>query len=345
MSPAHSLTRREFLKLSAAGLLSGLFAELGVFPALARELPVTKQGRMVYSGQKLYEAPSFEAPHLRLSGRDEIIDIVAETTGGHPDDYNRLWYRLADGSYTYSGWAQPVETRLNQPVQQVPESGQLAEITVPFTQIHTQPDSYHRRGQRFYYGTTYWVLEVVNNTTENTTWYKVEPRRDKGFFYIQAEHMRLIPDEELSLLSPEVPPELKLIHIDLASQSLVAFEDDHPVLMTRISSGAKGTRTPLGLFRTYHKGASIHMSNQDDSADYDLPGVPWVSFFTGTGISFHGTYWHNDYGTPRSHGCVNLTMPASKFIYRWTLPVVPPDVDYLHKPGEGTLIQIISSER
>jgi lipoprotein-anchoring transpeptidase ErfK/SrfK len=88
------------------------------------------------------------------------------------------------------------------------------------------------------------------------------------------------------------------------------------------------------------------MSNDGEEGaghPYDLPGVPWVSFFTGTGISFHGTYWHNDYGQPRSHGCVNLTPADAKFIYRWTRPAVPPETQYLHLPGEGTLVQIVTT--
>jgi lipoprotein-anchoring transpeptidase ErfK/SrfK len=76
---------------------------------------------------------------------------------------------------------------------------------------------------------------------------------------------------------------------------------------------------------------------------FDLPGVPWVTFFTSTGVSFHGTYWHNDYGTPRSHGCVNLLPEDAKFLYRWTNPVVPADTPYLHQPGTGTRVEIVSS--
>jgi lipoprotein-anchoring transpeptidase ErfK/SrfK len=68
---------------------------------------------------------------------------------------------------------------------------------------------------------------------------------------------------------------------------------------------------------------------------YNLPGVPWCSFFTGSGHAFHGTYWHNDYGHPRSNGCINLPSSVSKWLYRWTSPVVPPNVDYLHVPGQG----------
>ena len=69
------------------------------------------------------------------------------------------------------------------------------------------------------------------------------------------------------------------------------------------------------------------MASEDLAAanSYDLPGVPWVSYITGSGISFHGTYWHNDFGKPRSHGCINLSPEAARWIYRWTLPAVPFD--------------------
>ena len=79
------------------------------------------------------------------------------------------------------------------------------------------------------------------------------------------------------------------------------------------------------------------------ASGFDLPGVPWVLYITEGGISFHGTYWHNDYGKPRSHGCINLPSEGAKFIYRWTRPEVPPDVDYLHLPGQGTQVSIIHS--
>ncbi|MEJ2353252.1 MAG: L,D-transpeptidase, partial [Anaerolineales bacterium] len=59
-----------------------------------------------------------------------------------------------------------------------------------------------------------------------------------------------------------------------------------------------------------------------------------------SGIAFHGTYWHNDYGRPRSHGCINLTSRAAKWIYRWTLPVVPPDQQRVYEDF-GTRVDVI----
>jgi lipoprotein-anchoring transpeptidase ErfK/SrfK len=77
------------------------------------------------------------------------------------------------------------------------------------------------------------------------------------------------------------------------------------------------------------------------SADgFDLPGVPWVSFITDDGMAFHGTYWHNNFGKARSHGCVNVPTPAAKWIYLWSLPSMPAGEVYLYNPP-GTAVEVI----
>src|SRR3972149_6247476 len=93
------------------------------------------------------------------------------------------------------------------------------------------------------------------------------------------------------------------------------------------SSGSAGAAywTPEGDFVTFRKRPSRHMSAGNLASGYDLPGVPWVAYITEEGVSFHGTYWHNDFGTPRSHGCINMNPEAAHSLYRWTYPVVPRD--------------------
>ena len=202
-----------------------------------------------------------------------------------------------------------------------------------------------RRGYRLYYTSTHWVTGVVVNPKEKSIWYRIYDRLLQKSFYAAAYDVRLIPQEELTPLSPDVPEQGKHVHVDLATQTVTAFEGERTVLVTRCSSGDKGSGTPLGPYRTFHKGPSIHMTNQGDAVShvYDLPGVPWVSFFTGTGVALHGTYWHNDYGRPRSRGCVNLRPADAKFLYRWTRPVVPPEIPYLYRPGEGTGVEVTTS--
>jgi hypothetical protein len=222
--------------------------------------------------------------------------------------------------------------------------GALGEVTVPSSDTRRASSVFADRGYRIYFSTTHWIIALVVNRDEKNFWYKIYDRETREFLYVPAHEMRVVPSNELGTLSPEVPQEEKRIYVNLASQSVTAFEGEKPVLVARCASGAKGTETPPGDFRTYHKGPSIHMTNQGDGTEntYHLPGVPWVSFFTGSGVAFHGTYWHNDYGRPSSRGCVNLTPGDAKFIYRWTQPEVPTGTPYLNQPGEGTRVQVVS---
>ena len=302
---------------------------------------------MTLSGIVLYDDPSFKARKLHLFGRDEVVKITDEVDGDWGNPFNSKWFQVNNEGYAYSGWLQPVETRYQRPSYQIAETGQLGEVTVPFSDTHLTPSLWDKRGYRIYYGTTHWVKSVTVNAHEKGVWYELYDSHLQESFYAPATDLRLVPDEELRPLSPDVPEERKHIHVDTATQSVTAFEDEQAVLTARCSSGGRGTRTPLGEFSTYHKGPTIHMTNDgasDAGRGYDLPGVPWVSFFTGSGISFHGTYWHNDFGQPRSHGCVNLLPADARFIYRWTRPSVPPDTQYLHLPGEGTRVEIVSSQ-
>jgi lipoprotein-anchoring transpeptidase ErfK/SrfK len=79
------------------------------------------------------------------------------------------------------------------------------------------------------------------------------------------------------------------------------------------------------------------------ASSYDLPGIPWVSYILDNGISFHGTYWHNQYGQPRSHGCINLTPQDALWIYRWTSPAVPLEKATIEEKT-GTMVNIIENE-
>ena len=336
------ITRREFIKLISAGSLAFALKDLQVPRALAADYP--KHGRVTWSGIPLYDGPTFNANQIYNFRADEVVEITSIEENGEPGNpYNSVWYEV-NGGYTYSGWLQPVETNYQKPNFYIHEAGQLAEISVPYSITRKDPYVYADNAHRIYYGSTHWITKVIVTRDEKSIWYQIYDYYLKRHFYVPAHDMRIIPNDELTLLSPEVPQEEKKIVVDLSTQLVTAFEGEKMVFSERCSSGVKGTDTPKGDFLSYHKGPSIHMTNEGDAVEqesvYSLPGVPWCSFFTGAGNAFHGTYWHNDYGRPRSHGYVNLPTPAAKFIYRWTQPVVPPEEDYLQQPGMGTQVQV-----
>ena len=74
--------------------------------------------------------------------------------------------------------------------------------------------------------------------------------------------------------------------------------------------------------------------------DYELPGVPWTCFFHEAGYAFHGTYWHDNFGTPMSRGCINMRIDDAKWLFRWARPLH--EQDRVYSPGYGTLVVITS---
>ena len=338
------ISRREFLKLVSSGSLAFALRDLRLDRFLQTTPPA--QGRITWSGVPLYDAPAFQANQVHLFGADKVVEIGGIEENGEPgygNPYNTLWYKI-DTGYAFSGGIQPVETKYQKPIFILPEKGQLGEITVPYCDTKKDPYTYAERGYRIYYGSTHWVKRVIVQRDEKSIWYEIYDFFLKRSYYVPSHDMRLVPTDELTTLSPDVPDDQKRIVVDLTTQMVTAFEGENLVFSQRCASGVRGTETPRGEFRTYHKGPSVHMTNEGDAVEdehiYSLPGVPWCSFFTGAGNAFHGAYWHNDYGQPRSHGCVNLPSEAAKFLYRWSKPAVPADTDYIHLPGQGTIVQI-----
>jgi lipoprotein-anchoring transpeptidase ErfK/SrfK len=333
-------SRRDFLKLSASGALGLVLSELGVGKASAA--PPASKGLALFSGVPIWDAPSVKANKIELIGKDKVFDLLGEVQGDYFDNpHNTTWY-VVNGGYVYSAPVMPVETNYQKPIYQIPPEGQLAEVSAPYSLTYRAPLVRAQNAHRIYYESTHWVKKIIVVRDEKNVFYEIYDKELKQSFYVPSYNMRLIPNEELTQLSPEVPNEEKLIHVDLRSQIVTAFEGETIVLSVRCASGQRGTDTPKGQWLTYHKGPSIHMTNRGDAVAniYNLPGVPWCSFFTGAGHAFHGTYWHNDYGRQRSNGCVNLPSKVAKWVYRWTNPVVPYNIDYLHQPGTGTKVVI-----
>jgi len=219
-----------------------------------------------------------------------------------------------------------VEISLNDLNPDIPVDGCLAEVTVPFTDAVFDPRLPFAVAYRLYYSTTYWVVSSVRSNGKD--WYLIKDDYYKMQYYAQAQHLRMITREEVAPLSSIVPADRKRMEVHLPEQTVVAYEYDQPVFMSKAATGASwqsGTyETPPGRHYIDHKRPSRHMANGNlaSPVGYDLPGVPWVSYITDNGISFHGTYWHNDFGKPRSHGCINLPTQAAKWVYRWTMPQV-----------------------
>lgn len=158
---------------------------------------------------------------------------------------------------------------------------------------------------------------------------EVATKDDKPLAY------RIGPDEWMSpldvrIFEPTAPPPLlkpneRWIDIDLDRQMLVAFEGELAVYATMISSGTKETPTQTGLYRVWLKQSEADMKNLKSEDPYSVATVPWTQFFyPEDDLALHTAYWHDGFGKPRSHGCVNLAPRDARWLYFWSDPQVPP---------------------
>jgi lipoprotein-anchoring transpeptidase ErfK/SrfK len=336
-----SLSRRDFLKLSIYSLM-GM-----VLPGFSLDVPrqdefSNLQARIINRTVWSFQEPNANSKRVKVYWHDLVVPITNTTVSEDEAAYNRVWYELEEGGYAYSGGIQPVRTILNQPAQ-IPRRGTLGEVSVPYTDAYLEPNATAEFIYRLYYETVHWVMSAVDST-DGSVWYRLLDVKFEKYYYVPAKDIRLIPAEELAPLSPEIPIKDKRVEVRLDEQLLLAYENGRAVFATRISTGGRrlsGTyTTPVGNFITYHKRPTRHMANGDIASNgFDFPGVPWVLYITEGGISFHGTYWHNDYGIPHSHGCINMTPHAAKWLYRWTMPTVSLDKYVVHG-HTGTKVEI-----
>ena len=340
-------SRREFLKLCGFSLLTlalpdRLRSGLESVTDFSGQTEIL--GRVTLSGHKLYDAPDSGSTILEEMQKDSLWRITGATISDNAQASNRIWYALDGKGYAHSSQVQPVVRKINQPVVSIPSEGCLGEATVPYADAYDSIDADREAAYRLYYASTFWVTDRIVDS-QGTIWYEVLDDYYYQKFYVPGVYIRLVPDSELTALSPDVPFEEKVIVVDLATQFLTAYESEKPVFMARISSGVRmsegGFSTPRGHFRTTYKRPCRHMVAQPSEfgSGFDLPGVPWVSYFTSEGIALHGAYWHNNFGVPNSHGCVNMTPQAAKWVYRWTIPTVPPE-EYFYAGKNGTQIII-----
>ncbi len=344
-----SLSRRDFLKL---GLLS--LGGMAFRPPFGRRTEHTpaRLGRVTIESIEVYAEPTSESAITGKRYRDQLISLYEQVESPHGPAYNPRWYRVW-GGYIHSAYIQPVRLYLNEPLPGVATGGQLCEITVPYTEAFTY-DRYNgwQHRYRLYYETTHWATDIVEGP-DGKPWYQITSELDRYLNYaVPAVHMRPIRDEEIAPLSPDVPASEKRIRVSIARQELTAFEGDTVVFRTSISSGLpsadpipKGTRTTRGQFNISSKSPSKHMGALQASGapgSYTLPGVPWTSFFIPEyGVAFHGTFWHDNFGAPMSHGCINMRTADAKWIFRWVTPVweVPPkDPRQWDRRGFGTTV-------
>jgi hypothetical protein len=179
-------------------------------------------------------------------------------------------------------------------------------------------------------------LRVTRERLERRSWLAVRSRRRIGeSVYLAVGDGRLVREADVLVIQPSAPPAdvgegERWIDVDLTHQVLVAYEWKQPRYVTLVSTGRTKTpspelnyRTPKGLHRIRGKHLTSTMDNDEPGEPpYSLEDVPYVMYFRGA-YAFHSAFWHDRFGRPRSHGCINLAPHDAKWLYNWAGPDLP----------------------
>lgn len=361
------ISRRGFLKLGAASGLalgsarvSSLLAqtsdhsdELVSFNELYNNPPMLGRVHGAF-WIRMFDRPEPGAKTITSLNWGAVVPILEgiRTVPYDAKARSDVWFRT-DVGYVHSAYVVPSREMFQAQTARMSDSF-WGEVMVPIAYQHTRPElgsyRYDFDHYKLFWGQVYKVIDY-DEDAEGRGWYRLdddlEPNRQA---WVMARNIRRVDPNEFQPISADVGEKRILISLD--PQTLTCFEGDVPVFKTRIASGSsfqddEGNEvdftTPFGDYAVQRKRPTRRMrGNVGTSLEYDVNAVPWVTYFDFTGAAIHGAYWHNNFGRPRSHGCINVTPDAAKWIYRWTAPHGGYDEEYLWtEPGEvATPIQI-----
>jgi hypothetical protein len=350
-----ALSRRDFLKAAALGM-GGLafpawFRRLSPGASALHDFPQAERLGRVFSGPMEVKArPDEDSPTVGQLYEDQVVIWLRETVGKKPLWFNQRFVETPDG-YIYAPNLQPVHNQPNTPLQSLPNpAGMWVEVTVPYVDLTMAnpparaPWLDHTATPRLYFSQIMWV-DQIKTDEQGQVWYRTGEKFGSygDFFWAAGEAFRPLKEEETAPIHPEV--EDKQVVVNLTYQTLSCYEGQREVYFCLVSTGPKLTSkdvprgkwaTPPGKHSIWRKMISVHMTGGTTGGGYDLPGIGWTTLFSGQGMAIHSTFWHNSYGVPRSHGCVNATPEDAQWVFRWTIPQAPFDPGDIVHQGQGS---------
>ncbi len=354
--PGLSLSRRDFLKTAALGL-GGVVLPSGSdwlpTPVGLAEFPQAgRLGRVLGGMVEVKARPDEDSPTVKQLFEDSVVVWLREMVGRRPLWNSQRFVETPEG-FIYAPNLQMVRNQPNQALSALPdEQGMWVEVTVPYVDLvlanppARSPWLDFTATPRLYYSQVMWV-DQIKTDEQGQVWYRLSDRYGSfgDFFWAAAQAFRPLSAGDLAPIHPEV--EDKLVVVNLAQQALSCLEGAHEVFYCRVSTGPKiessahpqgEWATPPGKHTIWRKMVSVHMTGGTTGGGYDLPGIGWTTLFASKGMAIHSTFWHNSYGVPQSHGCVNCTPEDARWIFLWTLPAVPAE------PGDVTVAGQVSTK-
>jgi hypothetical protein len=159
----------------------------------------------------------------------------------------------------------------------------------------------------------------------SSTWYRIDGGRYAGGWVHSSLIRRAAQPQANTTPPPSGSASGRWLVVDRSHHSLTLVDNGEPVFVTYVALGVAGRETPTGTYSTWGKYRADDMTSssvKDPGGYYDLPNVPDTQYYLDGGFAIHGTYWHDDFGTDESHGCVNVTWTDGRYLFGQTLPYV-----------------------
>ncbi|MEA3335055.1 MAG: L,D-transpeptidase family protein [Chloroflexota bacterium] len=326
-------------------ILVALFMLPGFTPLAAQAdepMPPPLEETLPFSYARIWDkpVPVFPAPGdpVRMNPTTYLLPPDSWVSiDGVVESGEWLWYRIDDGAYVLA----------SDVLQPAPSDFQgVALDATPLTMMgFTITDNLNVRVRPSAVADSpplrtlprYSTINILGIEEEpDGIWYRIGPQE-----FVHGDFVRVA----YPVSRPHgVASDERWIAVDLAEQTLSAYQGDRLVYVTMVSSGLPDWPTQEGLFRIWVKfGAGKMEGGSVEGGDYYyLQDVPWIMYFSRE-IGLHAAYWHDRFGTPRSHGCVNLSPRDALWLFNWATPHLPDATNLIayhgsHNPGSWVYI-------
>jgi hypothetical protein len=312
-------TRATYWAVSLASL--AVFLTLTVLPVQAEVESDTVEAILPfrYAWVKHDASPVYPAPGdpAEMTPTDVLHSAMWVSTEAEVQVGEALWYRIGEGAYVQAShlWLarpSPFHGVLLEGADRPPFGFVIGtDLNVrarPGPGADNPPVEQLER---------YTVVDILGSVTAaDGVWYRIGADR-----YVHSAHIGAVT----ATARPEgVAPGAKWVAVNLAEQTLAAYEGERMVYATLVSSGLPWWPTPEGLFQIGRKLRHGDMRGRtpDGEVYYLVEDVPWTMYFSGP-YALHGAYWHDGFGYQQSRGCVNLTPRDARWLFEWSTPSLP----------------------
>lgn len=287
---------------------------------LGPEIPAPIGVGTLLEGTPLFEKPDAGSTQVASWVPGMQLTYFAEVDGG-PYKGSKRWYKALSiperyvSTWTVFGTLTP---GLQEPAP-LPKTGPLGWVgqLQSSANVHVGPGMNQAVVKTWPAGRRVLVYaEVTGDLYKGSTkWYQVASPPEQSLFL----HSSFVT-KQADILRVDKPAFAgRWFDADLTNQVVTAYFGATPLMIAQTASGRSGYETDKGTFPTISRLASQRMQGTNPfGADYfNLDAIPYISYFTTSGESFHGTYWHDMFGQPMSHGCLNCSFPVSQWVLTW----------------------------